>query len=44
MLDRDSFSQLQDGPPRTKAETVSDTGGASVVTYLRKGKNAAQQL
>ena len=26
-------------PPLAKAEPISNAGGASVVTYLRKGKN-----
>jgi len=30
-------------PPLAKAEPVSNTGGTSVVMYLRKGKMAAQQ-
>lgn len=35
---------LQDGaPPLSKAETISNVGGASVVTYLRRVENAVQQ-
>ena len=33
--DRASSSWLQNGP---KAEPIRDAGGASVITYLRKGK------
>jgi len=39
MLDRAGSSQLQDGPPSGQAEPVNDGGGASVTTYLRRGKN-----
>lgn len=31
-------------PLLAKAEPIGEAGGASVITYLRKGKNAAQQL
>lgn len=39
-----SYRMLQDGALSvTKAEVISNIGGASVVTYLRRGKNAVQQ-
>lgn len=31
-------------PPLPKAEPFSDAGGASVITYLRKGKNCCAAL
>lgn len=43
MLDRANSSQLH-GPVASKAEPTGDAGGASVVTYLRRGKNTVQQL
>lgn len=45
MLDGASSGQLQDGPVAGNAETISDAGSASAITYLRSSKkNASQQL
>lgn len=31
-------------PPLAEADTISDTGGVSAITYLREDKYAVQQL
>jgi len=38
VFDKASASWLKDGPPLPRAKPMSNSGSASVITYLRKGR------